>query len=229
MEPLRKIENRQVDLKLLRDDKKILEIFKRDYFDAPICYFPDPLLKALAKWICKSDQLFLVIAEVDGKYAGFSFGHTLGANSIWKRFARAHFWHFPGLFLVWVRIHFLPWVRNCIFGKPRGMKNSENLDKLHKMNLPRLDRPFAWSPDDPKIGCAELTIILDEYRGLGLGPQLVNKLFKEISDRGAYLVETHVDSDNYAAVRYLLKAGWEAFETTGGDFYIRKTVSKDQT
>jgi GNAT superfamily N-acetyltransferase len=220
--------NHSIELKLCKDPVRIVEIFKQDYFDSPICYFPSPLLRALGKWISDSDQMFLVTAEVNGRYAGFTFGHILGPSSIWKKFARAHLWHFVGLLWVWLRIHLFSWVRSRIFRKRRRIENPENLRNLREMNLPRIDRPFAWSPDNPRIGCAELTIVGEKYRGLGLGPMLVNRLFKEMSDRGAYLVEMHADSDNYAAVRYLLKAGCEVSQMKGGDFYLRKGLSKDQ-
>jgi GNAT superfamily N-acetyltransferase len=199
---------------------------RRDYFDRPVCYFSDGLLRALARWIAKSNQVFLVTAEVDGKYAGFIFGHTLHPNLIWRQFARANPWYFHEIFWVWLRMHFFPWVNVHMLKKrrPGGPGNPENMDKLQELNIQTLDRPFAWSPNDPHIGYTELSFVAETYRGLGLSQHLSTRLCQEMSKNGVNLVESHIDSNNYSAVRATLKHGFEIFRMRGGDFYVRKVL-----
>jgi hypothetical protein len=223
------IDNDQINVSLCKDTERIFEILRRDYFDAPICYFPRPLLRALARWIAKSDRLFLVIAEVAGEYAGFLFGHTMGSNSIWRRFAFANAWHLFELLWVWIRIHIFPWVRFHILRKPKKVLNQENLAKLNNLGLPTLKHPFEWSPDDPKIECVELSFVLPEYRGRELLQYLRICNYQEMSKRGVKLIETHIDSDNYPAVHSFLKLGFEIFKMSKGDFYARRNVTSEHS
>jgi RimJ/RimL family protein N-acetyltransferase len=66
--------------------------------------------------------------------------------------------------------------------------------------------------------------VSSKYRGLGLATGLLLFAVEEMSKGGVSLVEAHVDSGNLASVRAFLKAGFHAFRTTGGDFYVSYQV-----
>jgi GNAT superfamily N-acetyltransferase len=221
------IDNKQINVSLCRDPGRIVEILRRDYIDGPICYFPRSLLRALAQWIAKSDRMFLVTLDVDGDYAGFIFGHTMGHKTIWKRFAFNNPRHFFALLWVWIHMNILPWVRIHILRKTKTM-NQENLAKLNNLNLPTLNRPFSWHSDDPQIGFTELLFVVPEYRGLGLSNYLSKYLYQEMSKRGVRLIEAHINADNYPAVRASLNHGFEIFKMTEGDFYARRNIANVQ-
>ena len=175
------IDKVQINVSLCKDLGKIFEILCRDYCDAPICYFPPSLLRALTRWIVKSDRIFLVTAEVAGEYAGFFFGHAIGPKSIWKRFAFANAGHLFELLWVWMHIHIFPWLRIHILRKPKRVLNQENLTKLNNLGLPTLNRPFEWSTDDPQIGCIEQSFVVPEYRYVGLPQCLSTCFYQEMS------------------------------------------------
>ena len=228
MSTYKNIDNKQINVSLCRDPTRIVEILHRDYFDEPICYFSRSLLRVFAQWISKSNRMFLVTLDVDGNYAGFIFGHTMGQKSIWKRFALANSRHFFALFLVWMHMNVFPWVRIHILKKTKTL-NKENLAKLNNLNLPTLNHPFSWSPDDPQVGCTEMSFVAPEFRGLGLSNYLSKYLYYEMSKRGVQFVEAHINADNYPAVRATLNHGFEIFKMGTGDFYARRNLTNENS
>src|SRR2546423_1771411 len=91
-----------VALRRCRDPHAVEMILRRDYCDDPVRRSPAGVIRSLARgWFARSRDIYLYCAEINGRYAGFVFGHTLGP-SIWKRFALAHPYHLPALALVWL-------------------------------------------------------------------------------------------------------------------------------
>jgi GNAT superfamily N-acetyltransferase len=202
------------------DPGAIEEILRRDYYDVPLRYFPGPLLRrAVREVLAPSPDVYFVTAEVQGQYAGFVFGHTLG-QTVWRRFARANLARHPvSLARLVVRLRLLLPLRQR-FARRRAAAGRGGA-AADGPAVPRLDHPFRWSPERPDVGHVDMVFVPDRSRGLGVAPRLLAFTTREMADRGVTLVEAHVDADNRASLRAFLKAGWEAFQTTGGDYYLR--------
>ncbi len=205
---------------LCRDPGLIETILTDDYFDAPVCYFPTALIRTAAQdWFCATPGIYLVTAEADGHYAGFVFGHTLGPG-LWRQFARRQVQrHFGALSWVWfqtqvwqpLRGRFAKWTRPAEIREPAP---------LWVEDLPRLRRPFQWSPPRPGLGYVDLLFVRPAFRGRGLAPRLLQRLGHEMRNRGVEAIESHVDAANYVSLTAFRKAGWQAFRTTDGAFHL---------
>lgn len=205
-----------------QDPVLIEKILHDDYFDAPIPYFSGALIRRARDLLASSPDVYFVTAEVRGEYAGFVFGHTLG-QSMWRNFARAHLARHP-FAIAWLVFrlkvlrplqqklgHWLRW---------KGPAAEDVAANVQALRVPRLDRPFAWSAGRPNTGQVDLLFVRDSFWGLGLAPQLLGHTAAEMARQGVTLIEAHVDPWNYASLRAFLKAGWEVYQTTGGDFYV---------
>jgi RimJ/RimL family protein N-acetyltransferase len=84
-----------------------------------------------------------------------------------------------------------------------------------------LDRPFAWSAPGPDIGQLDQFFVCQEFRGMGLAAKLLRRVTSDMAENNVAMVEAHVDADNEASLRAFLRAGWEGFRASGGDFYVR--------
>jgi GNAT superfamily N-acetyltransferase len=201
----------------------IEQALREDYYDVPIRYFPGPFLRrAVRELLAPSPDVYFVTAELQGQYAGFVFGHTLGQN-VWRRFARANWARHP-LSIVWllVRLRLLMPFRQRLARRRRttgaaGRAGPAN----HGLTFPKLNHPFRWSAERPDIGHIDMVFVRDKFRGLRLASQLIGYTTTEMARQGVTLVEAHVDADNSASRRAFLKAGWEVFQTAGGDYYLR--------
>ncbi len=69
-------------------------------------------------------------------------------------------------------------------------------------------------------GVAYLTMgLLDEYRGLGIGSQLLNHATRWADEYGYRKVSSNVPASNESAIDFLVRAGWER-EGTRPDHYL---------
>lgn len=65
--------------------------------------------------------------------------------------------------------------------------------------------------------------VLKEYRGKGIGTQLINNMLLELSKRGYKQVSLSVQKENYALKMYL-KAGFEVLEEKEGEYIMVKVI-----
>ena len=212
-----------VQLRRCRDPVVIEKFLRSDYYDRPIRHFPAPLIRSAADWFAKCESIYFITAEADGQHAGFVFGHIFG-SSLWREFVRQERFRHP-LALAWVGVRSQVWPPLQRFAKrlsPRkgaapvsgGRQGSRTLE------VPRLDRPFAWSADDPSIGRIPMLAVRKDFRGRRLAPRLISRVAAEMASGGVTRIEAHVDPDNIAAVRAYLKARWEVFRAATNDFYV---------
>jgi GNAT superfamily N-acetyltransferase len=194
-----------------------------DYYDAPIRYFPVPFLRrAVRDLLAPSLDVYFVTGELRGQFAGFVFGHTLGQH-LWRRFALNNFARHP-LSITWllIQLRCLVPLRQRLARWRRTSGPAKDLRPVRAMPTIRmLAHPFQWSPEQRDIGHIDMVFIRDEFRGLGLASQLIGFTTTEMARSGVAVVEAHVDVDNPASLRAFHKAGWEVFQTTGGDFFVR--------
>lgn len=211
----------QVDVRRCRDHSVIANILRRDYFDDPIPRLSDKVIQTLARqWIATRSEVYLVTAEVNGSYAGFVFGHTLGPR-FWRLFARKHPTHFPEL--VWTALQMK-------FGKKAGrgskppLNGSKPVDlesQVTALAVPTL--PQAWAPAGIGNGFIPLLFVNPDHRGCGVAPRLLDELSEEMFRDGVKHVEAHIDLLNISSARAFLKAGFEVYRMATNDFWARKT------
>lgn len=207
----------------LRDVDAIERILKRDAFDAPIPYFPPSFLKcAVTELLAPSPDVYFVAAELNGEYAGFAFAHTLGPR-LWRKFARSQLTRHP-LAVAWILFRLrvlrpLEWRLNRL--TRRASPAAANVGVPDRgLDVPKHPGPFTWSPERPDLGMLDQLFVAPGFRGVGIAPGLLRCVESEMAARQVTLVEAHVDSWNVASLRAFLKAGWEAYETSGRDYYL---------
>jgi len=202
----------------------IEQILRSDAFDAPIPYFPRSFLRrSVRDLLAPSRDVYFVIAELHGEYAGFTLGHTLGPT-LWRKFARAQLARHP-FAIGWIVFRLkalrpLQWKLGGWLRRTRSLAADVSPNLTGILTVPKIDRPFAWSAERPDIGQVDQLFVRSRFRGLGLAPQLLRHLTAEMARQKVTLIEAHVDADNYSSLRAFLKAGYEAFQATGGDFYV---------
>jgi GNAT superfamily N-acetyltransferase len=221
----------EIRLTRCRDPERIERILREDYFDAPIRDFSRALVRTAARgWFAHSDDIYLIVAEVADRYAGFVFGHTLG-QTFWRKFARAHLpRHVAELAWIGMKTRWLTPLRRALrrLRSPGGpAATGAAADGVAELGLPRIDRPFAWSPESRAVGHIDLLFVAGPFRGRGLAPLLLGRLVEEMARRGVTLIESHVDDYNVSSLRSFLKANFEVFRTSGGDHYVRYRVAGD--
>jgi GNAT superfamily N-acetyltransferase len=215
------------------DPALIERILREDSFDAPIPYFPRRFLRrAVRELLAPSSAVYFVVAEVDGEYAGFVLAHTLGP-SIWRKFARAQFRRHPiaiASIAIKLKARSLQWkLRRAV----RKIRQESVVNTQHRINLPpgvrQMDGPFAWSPERPDIAQLDQFFVRAPFRGRGLASQLLQQTAVEMTAGKVAMIEAHVDDTNEPSLRAFVGAGWEAFRTAGGDFYVRYQLSRANT
>ena len=214
---------RETVVRRTHDPALIERILLSDSFDAPIPYFPRRFLRsAVRDLLAPSSDVYFIVAELDGEYAGFVLAHTLGPT-IWRKFARTQVWRHP-LAIAWLMARLktrpLGWtLRRWLRRRPAPVALAQPPATLVP-GVVEMDRPFAWSPERPDIGQLDQFFVPLRFRGLGLAPQLLRQTMKEMAVGGVSMIEAHVDETNEASLRAFLSAGWEAFRASGGDFYV---------
>jgi len=206
-------------------DRGVIErILRADAFDAPIPYFSDALLRsAVDGLLAPSPDVYFLVAEVRGEYAGFALTHLLGPT-LWRKFAREQVAKHPfGIGWLTIRLKVirpLLWKMNRWAARARKPAAQPPRDVPSPPSVRRVDRPFAWSAPSPDIGQLDQIFVRADFRGRDIAPGLLEQLKLEMAERPFTLVEAHVDATNRASLRAFLKAGWEAYETSGGDYYV---------
>lgn len=214
-----------VTVERCRQPERIERILAEDYFDEPIRYFSRSLIHAVASdWFARSDDIFFLTASVNGHYAGFVFAHRLGP-AMWRDYVRSH-WHKHPLSLSWVIWRQFGWerlrghLRRLVRPRPVSTNKTRELPEV-----PRLDRPFGWTTDRPDVAQLDLLFVSPPYRGHGVAAALLDGTIGVLRTAGVSLVESHVDPWNAASLRAFLKAGWQAFQMSANDFYLRYEIA----
>ena len=209
-----------IQVKRCRDHSVIATILRRDYFDDPMPRLSDKVIQTLARqWIAARSEVYLVTAEVNGSYAGFVFGHTLGPR-FWRLFARKHPTHFPEL--VWTALQMKFGGKAGRGSKPplNGSKPVDLESQITALEVPTL--PQAWAPAGVGNGFIPLLFVNPDHRGYGVAPRLLEQLSEDMFRDGAECVEAHVDLHNLSSARAFLKAGFEVYRMVTNDFFARK-------
>jgi RimJ/RimL family protein N-acetyltransferase len=217
----------QVDVRRCLDQHVITTILRRDYFDDPIPHLSHGVIQTLAaKWIAAGSDVYLLTADVDGIYAGFVFGHTLGPR-FWRLFARKHPSHLTEL--LWVAFK-MRYARKAGRGSKPQLNGSSEDRLASQIALPEistLPEAFAWSSDS-RTGIIPLIFVHPDHRGKSVARHLLDGISKEMFRDGAKCVEAHIDLNNISSARAFLKAGFEVHQMASNDFWARKTKPTEQ-
>ena len=215
---------RRVTVRRCREADFIARILQRDYFDEPICHFPRSTIRALASsWFATKRGIYFLIAEVDGSYAGFVFGHTLGSN-LWRLFAREHPQHFPAFFWAWARMRMPGGLLRI--NRNVSPQTVPLVEVAEERNGSSSTRSFAWSPANMRTGRIGLVYVNPDYRGYGVATLLLDDLVQQMATDGVARVEAHIDSLNTSSVRAFRKSGWQVTRMAAGDFLAEKESSE---
>lgn len=209
----------QIGVRRCRDHRVIADILRRDYFDDPIPRLSDKVIQTLARQIATRSEMYLMTAEVNGAYAGFVFGNTLGPR-FWRLFARQHPIHFPEL--VWTALQMKFGKKAGRDSKPpqNGSKPADLESRITALEIPTL--PQAWAPAGIGNGFIPLLFVNPDHRGYGVAPRLLDQLSEDMFRDGVKCVEAHVDLTNFSSVRAFQKAGFEVYRMATNDFWTRK-------
>ncbi len=220
------IDSRSPDFHRCHDPVVIEEILWRDSFGVPMPYFPRSVLRTAAReLLAVSPDVYFVIAETQGQYCGFALGQTVGPT-MWRKFAAAHLARHP-FAILWMVVRLklllpLQWRANRWLSR-RRLVATDGIPATVP-GIPKLDHPFAWTTSGEtnraEIGQVDELFVCDTCRGKGIGPGLLTYLAWEMARGKVTLIEAHVDAGNLASLRAFQKAGWEAFLTAGGDYYV---------
>jgi GNAT superfamily N-acetyltransferase len=205
------------------DPAELTRVFEEEYFDDPIRSFPSGLKRAFAaEWCVTSPDIYFVTAKVDGRPAGFVFGHAMG-NGLVKLFGRRNPRHLPALVRTYLRMRFAP-------GGYSGEAAAVPADTGHvdaafaALGIPADQRPFAWS-DAARAARIALLSVNNAYRGHGLARLLLDRAAEEMAAHGIDTVEAHIDPYNLSSVRAFLKSGYEMRRMAGKDFLARRQLA----
>lgn len=214
-----------VEVRRSRDAGVIARILDKEYFDEPIRSFPAGLKRAFAaEWCAKRDDVYFVTAEVDGRPAGFVFGHAMGDGLV-KLFGRRKPRHLPALVWTFLRLKFAPGGKGPTSEAAAVPADTSKVEaEFAALGIPHLAQPFAWSQDARDARIALLSV-RPEYRGLGLARRLLDATAEEMKAGGVGAVEAHIDPYNLPSVRAFLKSGYELRRMGGGDFFARKELA----
>ena len=214
----------QLIVQRCHDATAIERILVRDAFDEPIPYFPRGFLRYTTRvFLATSPRVYVITAELDGQYAGFALGQTYGPD-MWRRFARQQLMRHPLSIarVVWQLKVVRPLGRKLRRRTHRRRSDEERpqVTPATALDVPRIDRPFAWSIGRPDTGQVDQLFVPAERRGHGLAQALLRRMASEMGRDGISLLEAHVDAWNEPSLRAFLNAGFQAWRTSGGDFYV---------
>lgn len=213
----------EADLSLTRTRNpiEIAELLRRDYYDAPICYFSVRLINAAANWLASSPEVFFLTAEMGDKQIGFVLGHSHGPK-LWRRFARRHFYLAPWLaWYFFARCFGIKQGGACFVGNHRPEERHVQATHAH---VATINEPFAWSPPGAHTGYVELIHVNHKFRGRGLASKLLRAVANEMCSSGIRRIEAHIDSENYSSVAAFQKSGWQVLRTGTGDYLASATI-----
>jgi GNAT superfamily N-acetyltransferase len=212
----------RVEVQRCLDHEVIISILRRDYFDDPIPRLSHKLIQTLARrWIASRSQVYLLTAHVDGAYAGFVFGHTLGPR-FWRLFASKHPTHLPELLRTALKMRFESKGKRGSVNPLNGSKPAELASQIAALEISTLPQGFAWAPAGSSTGIIPLIFVHQHYRGRGVAGHLLDQISREMFRDGAKCVEAHIDLNNISSARTFLKAGFEVYRMTTDDFWARR-------
>lgn len=208
-----------------RDPEVIARILDKEYFDEPIRSFPAGLKRAFAaEWCAARDDVYFVTAEVEGRPAGFVFGHAMGDGLV-KLFGRRNPRHLPALVWTFLRLKFAPGGKGPTSEAASVPADTAKVEaEFAALGIPHLALPFAWSQDARDARIALLSVRPD-YRGYGLARRLLDVAAEEMAAGGVNAVEAHIDPYNLSSVRAFLKSGYELRRMADKDFFARRLLA----
>ena len=207
------------------DPELIERILRRDAFDVPIPCFTDGFLRlATSEFLAVSEDVYFVVGEVAGRYAGFAFAHTRGPR-LWRDFAASqmmrHPWAVAGTIAQLQKRRLSERIRRARRGRSKATAVPPLSSQVGlETSIEELNRPFAWSAARSDIGQLDQFFVAPEFRGKRLAEPLLRQVTDVMRNGKITMVEAHVDADNTASLRAFLRAGWRVFRTTGRDFYV---------
>ena len=205
------------------DPAVIARVLEEEYFDDPIRSFPAGLKRAFAaEWCAARDDVYFVTAEVDGRPAGFVFGHAMGDQLV-KLFGRRNPRHLPALVWTYLRLRLAP-VGTASEAAAVPADTARVDAEFAALGIPEDARPFAWSPDARDARIALLSVS-SAYRGHGLARRLLDRVADEMAAGGVLAVEAHIEPYNLSSVRAFLKSGYELRRMAGRDFFARRRLA----
>lgn len=206
-----------------RDSALIARVLEEEYFDDPIRSFPAGLKRAFAaEWCATRDDIYFVTAEVDGRPAGFVFGHAMGDRLV-KLFGRRNPRRLPALVWTYLRLRLTP--GGAASEAAAVPADTARVDaEFAALGIPEDARPFAWSPDARDARIALLSVGR-AYRGHGLARLLLDRVAEEMDAGGVLAVEAHIEPYNLSSVRAFLKSGYELRRMAGKDFFARRRLA----
>jgi GNAT superfamily N-acetyltransferase len=212
----------RVSARRCREPELIERVLREDYFDEPVRSMRAAARRAFARsWCAAREEVYFVIAEVSGEYAGFVLAHTLG-DQLFKGFARAHPRHLPAL--AWAKLRPARGPRSEAAGPADEAGRAKVDAEVLALGIGRAGRTFAWAPADGRSGRVSLLFVGNRFRGHGLAPLMLERLSEEMRASGARLVEAHVDPYNLPSVRAFMKSGYEIERMADKDFLARKVL-----
>lgn len=208
-----------------REPETIERILERDYFDEPVRSFSTGLRRAFAsEWCAKRDEIYFVVAEVDGKHAGFVFGHAMGDGLV-KFFARRNPRHLPQLLLTWLRMRLSPNEKGPVSEAASVPPDTSGVEaEFAALGIQNIESHFVWSPD-ARSGRIALLSVHPDYRGYGLARRLLDGVAEHMSAGGVKTIEAHIDPYNISSVRAFLKSGYDIWRMADKDFLARRSVT----
>jgi GNAT superfamily N-acetyltransferase len=197
-------------------------ILRRDGFGAPFDCFSSALFRtAVRDFLGTARDVYFIVAEWRGDYAGFALGHTLGPW-MWRHFAKSYFIRHPlGMAWLVLRLKVIRPIRESVGAKRTSSIETPNLSSASDSIVRPLNRPFAWTYDHSNRGQVDQLFVREAYRGKGIASEILKHLVGEMAPGGVRLIEAHVDSTNLASLHAFQRAGWDAFRASEGDFLVR--------
>jgi GNAT superfamily N-acetyltransferase len=213
----------EIKVERCHDADVLLNIFQHEYYDSPVCFFPDRLLSAASHWLIRLPEAFPLVATCETRVAGFLFGHSLGPG-LWRRFSKEH-------------IHLAPWFATYAISRllnrranrfdPRKLAGEFGAhDSTLIAELPANERPFTWTKPGSGTAYIDMVYVKPEFRGCGLAVRLLRTAATEMRNVGLDRIEAHIDQSNLSSVSAFLKAGWNVARASKGDFFASKSLKK---
>ncbi len=194
------------------NSEQIYRIIDQNYSDEPLRSFSNGVKRTFSKsWCLNKLEVCFLVAEIDGREAGFLIGHSLGPR-IWRAFAKEHLQHLVSIFYVLLRQR----VKRKFRTEPQTTTHSISEDDLKLTNT---NRPFPWQTSWGNGAILEFIMVYPEHRGQSIAPKLIQQFTKEMNLVGASYCEAHISPYNSASARAFIKSGWAVYRTKFGDIW----------
>lgn len=214
----------KVEVERCHNADVVLNFLKHEYYDSPVCFFPDRVLTAASQWLVRLPEALVLVASCETQIAGFLFGHSLGPG-LWRRFAKEHI-NLGPWFAQYAISRFLNRRSNRFDSRNLSGTVDEREPKVI-VGLPATERPFEWTKPGSGTGYIDMVYVKPEFRGCGLAPALLRASETEMRNAGLQRIEAHIDQSNVPSVIAFLKTGWSVARARGGDFLASTDLAKD--